>query len=103
MGSPGRRDWALQDTALVIGAASRDLTADDARGWRLGGAVAYAGLTLARLGIATRLLVGVDGIAASASELDLLRAAGADLEPVRLARGPVFQNIEMAAGRRQRC
>src|SRR5258706_1147011 len=103
MGSPGRRDWALQDTALVIGAASRDLTADDPRGWRLGGAVTYAGLTLARLGISTRVLVGIDAIAATAAELDLLRAAGADVEPVGLVHGPVFENIETPSGRRQHC
>jgi sugar/nucleoside kinase (ribokinase family) len=79
------------------------VAADDPRGWRLGGAAAYVGLTLARLGIATRVLVGVDTAAAAASELDLLRSAGADLEPVRLARGPVFENVETPTGRHQRC
>jgi len=88
---------------LVVGAASRDLTDDDPRGWRLGGAVSYAGLTLARLGLRTRVLVGVDEAASSAEELDDLRRAGADVELAHLESGPCFENIEMAAGRRQRC
>lgn len=88
---------------LVVGAASRDLAADDPRGWRLGGAVTYAALTLARLGLHVRALVGVDAIAAEAQELDLLRAAGAEVVQARLDRGPVFQNIESASGRVQMC
>ena len=63
-------------TVLVVGAASRDVTAEDPRGWRLGGAVTYGALTLGRLGFRVRALVGVDREAASARELDLLRAAG---------------------------
>jgi sugar/nucleoside kinase (ribokinase family) len=88
---------------VVVGAASRDLAADDPRGWRLGGAVTYAALTLARLGLHVRALVGVDSLAAEARELDLLRAAGAELALVRLDRGPVFENVEGAGGRIQRC
>ena len=64
---------------VVVGAASRDLVDDDARGWRLGGGVSYSALALARLGVTVRALVGVDGPAASADELDLLRGAGAQV------------------------
>ena len=89
--------------ALVVGAASRDLAAADPRGWRLGGAATYASLTLARLGIEVWALIGVDGVAASASELDLLREAGVVLALAELDSGPVFENLETSAGRRQRC
>jgi hypothetical protein len=65
--------------------------------------VTYAALTLARLGLRVRALVGVDSLAAEARELDLLGAAGADVALVRLARGPVFENIEGGGGRIQRC
>jgi sugar/nucleoside kinase (ribokinase family) len=86
---------------VVVGAASRDLVDDDPRGWRLGGGVSYSALALARLGLSVRALVGVDGPAAGADELDLLRAAGVDVALVRLARGPVFVNRETADGRVQ--
>jgi sugar/nucleoside kinase (ribokinase family) len=88
---------------LVVGAASRDITPDDPRGWRLGGAVTYGSLTLARLGLRVRALVGADADAAGASELTLLRGAGVEVALARLARGPVFENIERPGGRRQRC
>ena len=88
--------------AVVVGGASRDLTADDPRGWRLGGAVTYASLTLARLGLRVRALAGVDAAAASATELQLLREAGVALTPVPLATGPVFENLETPTGRVQR-
>ena len=88
---------------LVVGAASRDLSDDDPRGWRLGGAVCYASLTLARLGLRTRALVGLDDEAAEADELDLMRSAGVEVAPARLPSGPVFDNFETPAGRRQRC
>ena len=90
-------------TVLVVGAASRDLTDADPRGWRLGGAVTYGSLTLARLGLDVRALVGADAAAAVASELDLLREAGVEVALARLANGPVFENIEQPGGRRQRC
>lgn len=80
-------------TVLVVGAASRDVTADDARGWRLGGAVTYGALALGRLGIRVRALVGADAEAASARELDLLRAAGVVIALARLESGPVFDNV----------
>jgi hypothetical protein len=80
-------------SVLVVGAASRDVTADDARGWRLGGAVTYGALTLGRLGFRVRALIGADAEAASARELDLLRAAGVVIALARLESGPVFDNV----------
>jgi sugar/nucleoside kinase (ribokinase family) len=88
---------------LVAGAASRDLTDADRRGWRLGGAVSYGSLALARLGIPVRALVGADAQAAEATELDVLREAGVEVALAPLAHGPVFENIEQPGGRRQRC
>jgi sugar/nucleoside kinase (ribokinase family) len=88
---------------LVVGAASRDIAPDDPRGWRLGGAVTYSSLTLARLGLHVRALVGVDRAAATATELDELRAAGVSVALAHLSSGPVFENIEAADARRQRC
>jgi sugar/nucleoside kinase (ribokinase family) len=84
-----------------VGSASRDLTDEDPRGWRLGGGASYAALTTARLGLRTAAIVGVDETAASASELDLLRAAGVDLLLVVLEEGPVFRNRETPQGRVQ--
>jgi sugar/nucleoside kinase (ribokinase family) len=84
-----------------IGSACRDVVPQDPRGWRLGGGVAYASLTTARLGLRTAAIVGVDPTAASASELDLLRDAGVDLRLVPLAEGPVFHNLDTPKGRIQ--
>lgn len=84
-----------------VGSASRDLTDEDPRGWRLGGGASYAALTTARLGLRTAAIVGVDATAGSASELDLLRAAGVDLLLVGLDEGPVFHNRETPEGRVQ--
>jgi sugar/nucleoside kinase (ribokinase family) len=86
-----------------VGSASRDLTADDPRGWRLGGGVTYAALTTARLGLRTAAYIGVDAAAASAHELGLLRAAGVELQLSPLAEGPVFDNQETPDGRIQIC
>jgi sugar/nucleoside kinase (ribokinase family) len=86
---------------VVVGSASRDLAPDDPRGWRLGGAVTYSALTTARLGLRTGALVGADRAAATADELELLRAAGVEVVVVPLEHGPVFDNIEDPAGRRQ--
>ena len=86
---------------VVVGAASRDRVPDDPRGWRLGGAVTYAALTIARLGLRVGALVGADTEAAAARELDLLREAGADVVIAPLESGPVFDNIEETTGRRQ--
>lgn len=88
---------------VVVGAAARDLTSDDPRGWRLGGGVTYGALTAARLGIPTGAVIGVDGPASEASELGLLRAAGVTVTLVRLDRSPVFENVEGPGGRIQRC
>jgi sugar/nucleoside kinase (ribokinase family) len=84
-----------------VGSACRDLTDDDPRGWRLGGGASYAALTTARLGVRTAAVMGVDAAAASASELDQLRAAGVELHLVGLAEGPIFRNRETPTGRIQ--
>jgi len=94
---------ASRPFVLVVGAASRDVTLEDPRGWRLGGAVTYGTLTLVRFGVRVRALVGVDAEAANAEELDLLRDAGAEIALAPLGHGPVFENIETPSGRRQRC
>ena len=86
---------------VVVGAASRDLVHDDPRGWRLGGGVSYAALTLARLGLRVRALVGADRLAAESRELHLLRDSGVDLVVAPLPRGPVFINTETPSGRIQ--
>lgn len=101
--SPASASRAARPTVLVVGAASRDVSDADPRGWRLGGAVTYGSLTLARLGLGVRALVGADAEAAEATELDLLREAGVEVALARLASGPVFENIEQPGGRRQRC
>lgn len=90
-------------TVVVVGAASRDLAPDDPRGWRLGGGVTYGALTLARLGVRTACLMGVDEAAAGAEELDLLHGAGVALLPTLLDHGPVFDNVETPTGRQQDC
>jgi sugar/nucleoside kinase (ribokinase family) len=86
-----------------VGSACRDVAPDDPRGWRLGGGVAYAALTTARLGLRTAAVVGVDAEARGAAELDLLRAAGVDLMLVHLASGPIYHNVETPTGRVQTC
>jgi sugar/nucleoside kinase (ribokinase family) len=88
---------------VVVGAAARDVAADDPRGWRLGGGVTYGALTIAGLGLRTVALVGVDEPAATAKELDLLRQRGVDVRLVPLERGPVFDNRETPSGRVQTC
>jgi len=84
-----------------VGSACRDVVPEDPRGWRLGGGVTYASLTTARLGLRTAAIVGVDGTAATASELDMLRDAGVDLLLVPLDEGPIFHNLETPKGRVQ--
>ena len=66
---------------VAVGSASRDVDAADPRGWRLGGGVVYGALALARLGLAAGAVIGVDGPASTAWELDALREAGADGQP----------------------
>ena len=84
-----------------VGSACRDVVPEDPRGWRLGGGVTYASLTTARLGLRTAAIVGVDTVAATASELDMLRDAGVDLLLVLLDEGPIFHNLETPTGRLQ--
>jgi sugar/nucleoside kinase (ribokinase family) len=79
------------------------VAAGDPRGWRLGGAVTYAGLALARLGLEPRIVMGTVHETAAAEELQLLRRAGADLRLVPLIRGPVFDNREVGGLREQHC
>lgn len=86
-----------------VGAASRDITTDDPRGWRLGGGVSYGALTTAALGVRTVAVIGVDATAATCVELDALRTAGVELLLVPLAAGPIFRNEERPEGRRQLC
>ena len=78
---------------LVVGAASRDVVADDPRGWRLGGAVLYASLALARLGCQVWAVVGADRDASTADELEVVREAGVTMAIAQLASGPVFDNV----------
>lgn len=86
---------------VVVGSASRDLTDEDPRGWRLGGGVSYSALTAARLGLRVGAVIGVDRVSATADELDLLRAAGVDVRIVVLDHAPVFVNLERPGGRVQ--
>lgn len=88
---------------VVVGAAARDVAHDDERGWRLGGGVTYGGLALARLGIRTGVVIGLDPLAQDAEEIESLRAAGAEVICVPLERGPVFHNEERPTGRVQTC
>lgn len=97
------RQPADQPPLLVVGAASRDIDPIDPRGWRLGGTVSYASLAAARLGVPVRALIGLDAEAAEAKELRVMRAAGVEIEAVRLRRGPVFENVETDRGRLQIC
>ncbi|HLA16861.1 MAG TPA: PfkB family carbohydrate kinase [Candidatus Limnocylindrales bacterium] len=58
---------------------------------------------MARLGARTGAVLGVDGLAAGAAELDVIRDTGASLHMVDLEHGPVFENIEQPGGRVQIC
>jgi sugar/nucleoside kinase (ribokinase family) len=99
--APPRTPHVESPQVVVVGAACRDVARDDPRGWRMGGGVTYGALTVARLGLTTAALIGVDEAAEKADELDLLRSAGVDVRTVALARGPVFQNIERPERRLQ--
>jgi sugar/nucleoside kinase (ribokinase family) len=89
---PGEAPVA-RPVVLVVGSASRDLVPDDPRGWRLGGAVCFCSLALARLGFRVRALIGADRVAAEAEELATLRSAGVTLAIAGLESGPVFDNV----------
>jgi pfkB family carbohydrate kinase len=99
----GPRPASSQVAIVHVGSAARDVTPDDPRGWRLGGGTTYSALATARLGIPTAAVIGVDGQAAGAWELDVLREAGVDVLPVALAEGPIFENVERPSGRQQTC
>ena len=86
---------------VVVGAATRDLSDEDPRGWMLGGGVTFGALALARLGLRTGVVLGVDAAAATARELDLIRDSGAEIVTVPLDRGPIFTNLETLSGRVQ--
>lgn len=88
---------------VVVGAATRDLNDEDARGWLLGGGVTFGALALARMGLHIGVVLGCDEAASRARELDLIRDAGAEIVEVPLERGPVFLNVETLAGRVQTC
>jgi sugar/nucleoside kinase (ribokinase family) len=88
---------------VVLAAACRDVDADDPRGWRLGGGASYAALALARLGLRTAAVIGLDELAQTATEIEMLADAGVDLLRVPLATGTVFLNVETPAGRVQTC
>ena len=88
---------------VVVGSATRDLSDEDPRGWRLGGGVTFGALALARLGLRTGVILGLDADAATARELDLIRGAGAEIIEVPLANGPIFTNVETLSGRIQTC
>ncbi len=87
---------------VVVGSACRDLVDDDPRGWRLGGGASYSALTLARLGLTVGALVVADKLAASSSEIQMLRDAGVDVHVVAGSKGPIFINTETPSGRIQR-
>ena len=101
--TPGRAAGRRAPEVVVVGSASRDLVADDPRGWRLGGGVSYAALASARLGVRTAAVIGLDPQARGADELDLLTGAGVTLLRVPLAHGPVFRNVEARGRRSQAC
>jgi sugar/nucleoside kinase (ribokinase family) len=81
---------------LVIGHATRDLLPD--RSWRLGGGVAYAGVTASRIGLSVGILTS-----APPDVLSALRAALPDaaIINVPVSEATTFQNIYEASGRRQ--
>jgi sugar/nucleoside kinase (ribokinase family) len=86
---------------VVVGAACRDLVDDDERGWRLGGGASYSALALARLGLRVGALVVADDLAATSSELDMVRDAGVDVHVIPGTQGPIFINVETPSGRVQ--
>ncbi len=88
---------------VVVGAATRDLSEEDPRGWLLGGGVTFGALALARMGLRTGVVLGLDEEAGTARELDLIRDAGAEIIEVPLEHGPIFTNVETLAGRIQTC
>lgn len=88
---------------VVVGAATRDLTDDDPRGWFMGGGVTFSALALARLGLRVGLVIGLDAEARGSREVELIADAGADIVEVPLGRGPIFINDESGPARVQTC
>jgi sugar/nucleoside kinase (ribokinase family) len=88
---------------IVVGAATRDLTEDDPRGWFMGGGVTFSALTLARLGLRVGLVIGLDPQARGAREVQLIASAGAEIIEVPLDKGPMFINDESGPTRVQTC
>lgn len=86
---------------IVVGAATRDLTEEDPRGWFLGGGVTFSALALARLGLRIGLIIGLDPTARGAREVELIREAGAEIIEVPLDKGPIFINDESGPERVQ--
>jgi sugar/nucleoside kinase (ribokinase family) len=86
---------------VVVGSATRDLNEEGPRGWLLGGGVTFGALALARMGLRTGVVLGLDAEAQTAPELELIRDAGVEVVTVPLQQGPVFTNIETLAGRIQ--
>lgn len=103
LGDDPIRPHARGPEIVVLGGACRDVAPEDPRGWRLGGGVSYAALACARLGLRTAAVIGLDEVAETASELDMLVDAGVDLLRVRLEVGTIFHNLETPAGRIQTC
>ena len=62
-----------------VGSASRDLTDDDPRGWRLGGGVTFAALTTARLGLRTAAVIKSVGQDAVEGTGDVFGGIGAQI------------------------
>jgi 1D-myo-inositol 3-kinase len=81
---------------VVIGHATRDLLPDG--GWRLGGGVAYAGVTAQRLGLRVGVITSAPADVLSALQDALPDAAILNL-PARVA--TTFENIYDTTGRRQ--
>ena len=75
MSDPSPADERIPDV-VVVGAAARDITPDDPRGWRLGGGVTYGALALARLGVRIGVVIGLDPLARDAHELALIEQIG---------------------------
>jgi sugar/nucleoside kinase (ribokinase family) len=86
---------------VVVGAASRDLDAEDPRGWRLGGGVTYSSWAAVRLGVSVGAVMGLDPISSGAHEVQALARAGVRIHAVPIATGPVFENRSTAGGREQ--
>lgn len=81
---------------IAIGHASRDLLPDGS--WRLGGGVAYAGVTASRLGLRVGVLTSAPPDVLSAMHDELPNAA---IINVPATEATTFENIYDATGRRQ--